>query len=183
MTGGYSDPFYKTLNWDDAWDIPELNIYNEIDYQNLWPTLFFDHEFTSKLTLHLSGQHYDNTFSSGNFSLGTGSGGDLGSFLYNQEWQDEANSFIARLTWTETNLVANLGVEGSHSEMKQITDFGVFLEAPPGQKNPLFPKTDLVSLPTSPLPGASSPLLQAFAMIIIPTQKRPSAPLWGSPIC
>ncbi|MCI5123065.1 MAG: hypothetical protein D3925_00960, partial [Candidatus Electrothrix sp. AR5] len=41
FTAGYSDPFCKGLDWDDAWGITNLNIYENIDQQNIWGTVYF----------------------------------------------------------------------------------------------------------------------------------------------
>ncbi len=129
-TAGYSDPFNKALNWDDAWGITDLNIYEDIEHQNIWGTLFFDTEITQDLSLHLSGQHFDNTFTINRHSLGSGLGGPQGDLIFGEKWKDKVNSFIGRLTWVEGSFTANLGFESSRSEMKYVSRSGTFFTGP-----------------------------------------------------
>ncbi len=130
FTAGYSDPFYKNLNWGDAWGISDLNIYQDIDHQSIWGTLYFDTELIKDLTLHLSGQHFDNTFSTNYNSLGSGRGGPLGDLVFGEKWKDEVNAFIGRLTWARESFATNLGFESSRSEMKYASRSGIFFEGP-----------------------------------------------------
>ncbi len=129
-TAGYSDPFFKTLNWDNAWEVTDLNIYEDIDHENTWATIFFDTDISKNLSLHLAGQHFDNTFDIDRRSLGTGIGGSQGDHIYGDEWEDEVNSFIARLTWTEESYIANLGFETSRSELDYSSELGTFFGGP-----------------------------------------------------
>ena len=129
-TAGYSDPFNKSLNWGDAWGITDLNIYEDIDHQNIWGTLYFDTEITKDITLHLSGQHFDNIYTANRRSLGTGLGGAQGDLIFGEEWEEEANSFTGRLTWSEESFTANLGFESSRSEMKYASQSGTFFAGP-----------------------------------------------------
>ena len=126
VTGGYSDPKYKNLNWANAYGIDDLNIYEDADHQNTWGTIFFDSELTQRLTLHLSGQHFDNTYAADIRSLGNGLGGSYGELIYGQEWKDQYNSFAGRFTWAGESLTANLGFESSHSEMSYKSQLGEF---------------------------------------------------------
>ncbi len=130
VTAGYSDPNYKNLNWSDAWSIDDLNVYEDIEHQNTWSTIFFDTEFTNNLTLHLSGQHFDNSYTKTRHSLGTGLGGSMGSLLYEEKWEDEANSFTSRLTWAGESVTANLGFESSRTEMQFQSQLGSFFGGP-----------------------------------------------------
>ncbi len=130
VTAGYSDPYYKNLNWNDAWDIVDLNLYNEARHQNFWGTLFFDTEIAQNLTLHLSGQHFENNYEAVNRSLGTGLGGAQGDLVFGDEWEDEVNSFVARLTWSQESFAANLGFESSRSEMGHESRLGTFFGGP-----------------------------------------------------
>ncbi|RWX45029.1 vitamin B12 transporter [Candidatus Electrothrix aarhusensis] len=130
FTAGYSDPFYKNLNWGDAWEITDLNIYEDIDHQSIWGTLYFDTEITQDLTFHLSGQHFDNTFSTSYNSLGSGLGGHQGDLIFGEKWKEEVNSFIGRLTWAREAFTANLGFESSRSEMKYASRSGIFFDGP-----------------------------------------------------
>ncbi|WLE95806.1 MAG: TonB-dependent receptor [Candidatus Electrothrix communis] len=130
FTAGYSDPFNKSLNWEDAWGIADLNIYEDIEHQNIWGTLFFDTEITQNLSLHLSGQHFNNTFAIERYSLGIGLGGPQGDLIFGEEWADEINSFIGRLTWARESFTANLGFESSRSEMNYASRSGSFFEGP-----------------------------------------------------
>ncbi len=135
FTAGYSDPFYKNLNWDDAWGITDLNIYEDIDHQNIWSTLYFDTEITQNLTLHLSGQHFDNTYSTDRRSLGSSLGGPQGDLIFGEEWEEESNSFTGRLTWSEKSFTANLGFESSRSEMSYESQLGTFFGGPWSSKD------------------------------------------------
>ncbi|MGB5686336.1 MAG: TonB-dependent receptor [Candidatus Electrothrix sp.] len=129
VTAGYSDPFNKSLNWEDAWGITDLNIYENIDRQNIWGTLYFDRELTKELSLHLSGQHFDNFYAANKRSLGTGLEGQ-GDLIFGEEWEEGSNSFTSRLTWTEGSVTANLGFESSRSEMRYASQSGIFFEGP-----------------------------------------------------
>ena len=129
-TAGYSDPFYRGLNWSDAWDIASLDVYNEIDHRNLWATLFFDTELTSKLSLHLAAQRFENDYAHDFLLLRSGLGGAQGDFLYGEEWDDTANSFTSRLTWTEENFTANLGFESSRNTMDNESTLGSYFNGP-----------------------------------------------------
>lgn len=129
-TGGYSDPFYKNLNWDDAWGITDLNIYQDVENRNFWGTLYFDTEITEDLTLHLSSQYFDNTFLSNYNSLGTGLGGSKGVLIFGEKWEEEVDSFVGRLTWITESFDANLGFESSQSEMRYVSRSGIFFDGP-----------------------------------------------------
>ncbi len=129
-TAGYSDPYNKFLNWDDAWGVTDLNIYEDIDHENTWATLFFDTDFSKNLSLHLAGQYFDNTFTVDRRSLGTGLGGPQGDLIFGEKWEDEVNSFIARLTWTQESIVANIGFETSRSEIKYKSELGTLFGGP-----------------------------------------------------
>ncbi len=129
-TAGYGDPYYKTLNWDDAWGVTDLDIYENVDHENTWATIFFDTDISKNISLHLAGQHFDNTFDIDRRSLGTGIGGPQGDHIYGDEWEDEVNSFIARLTWTEESFIANLGFETSRSELDYSSELGTFFGGP-----------------------------------------------------
>ncbi len=130
ITGGYSDPYYKGLNWDNAWGINQLDIYEDIDHENIWATLFFDTELTHRLTLHLAGQYFENTYLIQRDSLGTGVGGAYGTFIHGEEWEDDFNSLTGRLTYTGDSYIANLGLETSHSEMVYSSESGPFFGGP-----------------------------------------------------
>ncbi|MDU9047413.1 MAG: TonB-dependent receptor [Candidatus Electrothrix sp. Rat3] len=129
-TAGYSDPFNKSLNWEDAWGVTNLNIYEDIEHQNIWGTLYFDTEITKDLTFHLSGQHFDNTFAMDRHSLGNGEGGQHGDLIFGEKWEDESNSFTGRLTWASESVAANLGLESSRSEMQYVSGSGAFFGGP-----------------------------------------------------
>ncbi|MEW6288778.1 MAG: TonB-dependent receptor [Thermodesulfobacteriota bacterium] len=127
---GYSDPFYKTLNWSDGWDIAGLNLYEEIDHRNFWGTLFLDTELTNKLSLHLALQRFENDFAHDLFSLGSGPGRAQGDLIYGEQWDDAANSFASRLTWAEETFTANFGFESSRSEMDYESTLGSYFNGP-----------------------------------------------------
>ncbi|MCI5222518.1 MAG: TonB-dependent receptor [Candidatus Electrothrix sp. AR4] len=135
ITTGYSDPFYKGLNWRDAWDVSNLNIYEDIDHQNIWGTLYFDTEIKKNITLHLSAQHFDNTYAIDRRSLGTGLGGAQGDLVFEEEWEEESNSFTGRLTWSEELFTANLGFESSRSELESESQLGTFFGGPTSSKD------------------------------------------------
>ncbi|WPD22412.1 MAG: TonB-dependent receptor [Candidatus Electrothrix scaldis] len=130
ITGGYSDPFNKSLNWKDAWGIENLNLYTDVENRNFWGTVYFDTEITKDFSLHVSGQHFDNDFAIDRLSLGTGLGGHYGDLIFGEKWEDEANSFVGRLTWARGSVAANLGVESSRSEMKYGSRLGMFFDGP-----------------------------------------------------
>lgn len=130
VTGGHSDPFNKRLNWGDAWGIADLNLYTNAESRNLWGTLYFDSEITEDFTLHLSGQHFDNTYVANRRSLGSGLGGSQGELIFGEEWVDEVSSFISWLTWARESLTANLGFELSRSEMQYTSRYGIFFDGP-----------------------------------------------------
>lgn len=134
VTGGYSDPVYRDLNYGDAWGIPDLNLYQEIDHRNSWGTLYFDTVLTPALTLHLSVQHSENKYSYELNSLGTGIGGPEGDVIYGQGWSDEATSFTSHLAWAGESVSANLGFESSRSEMVYENFMGVFFGGPAGSE-------------------------------------------------
>ncbi|MCJ7603698.1 MAG: TonB-dependent receptor [Desulfobulbaceae bacterium] len=127
---GYSDPFYKTLNWADAWGIADLNLYEEIDHRNFWGTLFFDTRLTDQLSLHLAVQRFENDFAYDRLSLGTGLGGARGDLLYHEQWDDTANSFASRLSWAGETLTANIGFESSRSRMDSESTLGSYFGGP-----------------------------------------------------
>ena len=132
-TAGYSDPFYKNLDWYDAWGITDLNIYEDIDHQSIWGTFYFDTELTGVtkgLTLHLSIQHFDTTYAADRYSLGTGQGGLRGEQIFGEEWEEKSDSFTGRLTWAKELITANLGFESSRSEMKYVSRSGSFFDGP-----------------------------------------------------
>jgi len=129
VTAGYSDPFYKNLNWADAWGIADLDIYDDTDHKNTWATIFFDSALTQRLTLHLSGQHFDNNYKKDIRSLRSGLGGSYGDLIFGEEWEDQSNSFSSRLTWAGDSLTANLGFESSRSEMTYESQLGEFFGA------------------------------------------------------
>jgi vitamin B12 transporter len=129
-TLGYSDPFNKTLNWKDAWGISDLNLSTDVENRNFWGSLFFDTKITQQLILHLSGQHYYNTFSTNYNSLGTGRGGSWGELIFAEKWKDEVNSFISRLTWKNESVIANFGFESSRSKMTYMNQSGIFFKGP-----------------------------------------------------
>ena len=126
FTAGYSDPFYKNLDWYDAWGITDLNIYENIEHQNIWGTLYFDTEITKNFNMHFSGQHFDNTYAADRRSLGSGLGSTQGDLIFGEEWEEESNSFTGRLTWAKESFTANLGFESSRSEMKYASRSGAF---------------------------------------------------------
>lgn len=127
---GYSDPFYRALNWSNAWDITGLNLYDEVDHRNLWATLFFDTELTNRLSLHLAVQRFENDFAHDLFSLGSGPGRSQGDLIYGEQWDDAANSFASRLTWVEESFTANLGFEFSRSSMDYESSLGRYFGGP-----------------------------------------------------
>ncbi|XCN73443.1 MAG: TonB-dependent receptor [Candidatus Electrothrix aestuarii] len=130
FTAGSSDPFYKGLNWEDAWGISNLNLYTDVESKNIWGTLYFDTELTQNLSLHLSGQHFDNTYAADRRSLGSGLGGAQGDMIFGEEWEEESNSFAGRLTWASESVATNLGFESSHSEMQYASRLGIFFDGP-----------------------------------------------------
>ncbi len=130
FTAAYSDPFYRNLNWEDAWGITDLNLYEDIDHQSIWGTLYFDIEITRNLTLHLSGQHFDNTYAANRRSLGSGLGGAQGDLIFGEEWEEASNSFASRLTLTKESCTANLGFEANRSEMNYTNRSGIFFDGP-----------------------------------------------------
>lgn len=134
LTGGYSDPLNKNLNWSDAWGIPDLNLYEENRNRNSWATVYVDTTLTKNLSLHLSGQHFDNDFTLDRFSLG-GSGGPPGDLIYRENWQDKTNSFASHLTWTAESFTANLGFESSRSELIYENLLGVLWGGPTASKD------------------------------------------------
>ncbi|MCI5142586.1 MAG: TonB-dependent receptor [Candidatus Electrothrix sp. ATG1] len=101
-----------------------------MDHQNIWATLFFDTELIHDLTLHLSGQRYDNTFVMERMSLGSGLGGAQGNLIFGEKWEDEVNSFIGRLTWARKSFTANLGFESHRSKMRYASQSGIFFGEP-----------------------------------------------------
>ncbi|WP_339136644.1 MAG: TonB-dependent receptor [Candidatus Electrothrix sp. GW3-4] len=129
-TAGSSDPFYKNLDWQDAWGITDLNLYTDVENRNFWGTLYFDTEITQEVTLHLSGQYFDNSYAANRHSLGTGLGGSQGELIFGEKWDDEVSSFIGRLTWTRESVIANLGFEASRSEMQYVSRSGGFFDGP-----------------------------------------------------
>lgn len=112
---GYSDPFYRALNWSNNWT--GYSLYNEIDHRNLWATLFLDTELTERLSLHLAVQRFENDYAHDFFLLRSGLGGARGDFIYDEQWDDTASSFTSRLTWAEESFTANLGFESNRSSM------------------------------------------------------------------
>ncbi|RJX29838.1 MAG: TonB-dependent receptor [Desulfurivibrio sp.] len=127
---GYSDPFYRALNWSNAWDITGLDLYDEIDHRNLWATLFFDTELTERLSLHLAVQRFENDYAHDLFSLDSGPGRAQGDLIYGEQWDDAANSFASRLTWAEESFTANLGFESSRGKMDYESSLGRYFNGP-----------------------------------------------------
>jgi vitamin B12 transporter len=127
-TLGYSDPFYKNLDWYDAWGIADLNLYTDVENRNSWGTVYFDTEITQDLTLHLSGQHFNNTYAANRHSLGSGLGGHQGELIFGEEWEDNSNSFTGHFVWASESLTANLGFESSRSEMQYANRSGIFFD-------------------------------------------------------
>lgn len=124
-SGGTSNPSFKALDWRDAWGIPTLDIYDDVSNDNLWGTLYFDTRFTDRLNLHLAVQRYENDFTNDWRSLGTGSGGPKGDFIYMENWKDVNTSVSGALNWTGEAITANLGVESNRSEIDSKTGLGV----------------------------------------------------------
>ncbi|MBI5558837.1 MAG: TonB-dependent receptor [Deltaproteobacteria bacterium] len=119
VSGGYSDPYWKNLNWSDPWGVTGLDIYEDVRSKNVWGAVSLDSRLRDNLTLYLSGQHFDNDFTANKCSLGTGSLGiPRGELIDRNFWQDEANSLAGRLNWMRDSLTANLGFETSRSEMR-----------------------------------------------------------------
>jgi vitamin B12 transporter len=127
---GYSDPFYRALNWSDAWGIAGLNAYEEVNHRNFWGTLFFDTELTERLSLHLSMQRFENDFAHDILSLGTGLGGARGDLLYREKWDDTSTAFASRLTWAEESFTANFGFESNRSTMDNESTLGSYFNGP-----------------------------------------------------
>ncbi len=135
VTAGYSDPFYKNLNWEDAFGITDLNIFEDVDHPNTWATAFFDTVITPHLSLHLSAQYFHNDYTVNRRSLGTGSGGTMGTLVFGENWEDESNSFTGRLTWAKESFTANIGFESSHSELDYESQLGTFFGGPSSSKD------------------------------------------------
>ena len=127
---GFSDPFYKSLNYADAWGIDTLNVYEEVDHRNFWATLFLDTELTDRLSLHLALQRFENDFAHDLNSLGTGLGGARGDLLFGEQWDDAADSLTSRLTWAGESVTANFGFESSRSTMDYESSLGSFFGGP-----------------------------------------------------
>jgi vitamin B12 transporter len=134
LTGGYSDPLWKNLNWSDAWGIPDLNLYEDVRSRNSWATVYLDTTLTKNLSLHLSGQHFDNDYTSDKLSLG-GSGGPSGDLVYRENWQDTTNGFTSHLTWTAESVTANLGFESNRSKLIYGNLLGVLWGGPTASKD------------------------------------------------
>jgi len=118
VQGGYSDPYWKSLNWSDAWGVTGLDIYEDIRSENLWGSIYLDSQLTSDISLHLSGQHFDNDYTGDRRSLGTGSvGGASGELIEKRFYGDRSNSFAINLIWSGKTVTTNLGFETSRSEM------------------------------------------------------------------
>lgn len=127
--GGKSDPSYRVLNWNGAWGIDGLDLYEEAGHENFWGAIQLDSKLSSRLSLHLSGQRYDNDFTREFRSL-RGASGPNGDFIYGERWDDRADSFVSRLSWTDENLAANLGFETSRSKMVAGRSLGVMFGGP-----------------------------------------------------
>ncbi|WP_028583406.1 TonB-dependent receptor plug domain-containing protein [Desulfogranum mediterraneum] len=136
VTGGYSDPSYKGLNWSDAWDIEGLDLYEELDQQDSWATIFLDTRLGSRTSLHLAAQHFHNSFTINRKTRGSGSGGTRGSLLFGEEWEDSSTNLSARLTWAGTALTANLGLESNHSKLHYQSRMGPFFGGPSTTTDP-----------------------------------------------
>ena len=50
--------------------------------------------------------------------------------IFGEEWEDEINSFVSRLTWAEEAFTANLGFESNRSEMSYESEMGSFFGGP-----------------------------------------------------
>ena len=124
-SGGTSNPSFKALDWRDAWGVPSLDIYNDVSSDNLWGTLYFDSRFTDRLNLHLALQRYENDFTNDFRSMGTGSGGPKGDFIYMENWKDVNTSVSGALSWAGEAITANLGAESNRSEIDSMTGLGV----------------------------------------------------------
>jgi vitamin B12 transporter len=124
VSGGSSNPSFKALDWNDAWGVAGLDIYNDVSNDNFWGTLFLDTRFTDRLNMHLAVQRYENDFTNDWHSLGTGIGGPKGDFVYMENWQDANTSVNGTLNWAGESVNANLGVETSRSTMDSLTRFG-----------------------------------------------------------
>ncbi|MEW6520751.1 MAG: TonB-dependent receptor [Thermodesulfobacteriota bacterium] len=127
---GFSDPFYRSLNWSNAWGIAGLDAYEEVDHRNLWATLFFDTELTERLSLHLAAQRFENDFAHEYFSLERGIGRSRGDFFFGEQWDDTYSGFTSRLTWADESFTANLGFESSRSKMDYESNLGRYFNGP-----------------------------------------------------
>ncbi len=134
---GSSDLSFKALDWRDAWDIANLDVYEEIASDNLWATLYLDHRLSDRFGLHLAFQHYQNDFSQDDRSLGSGSGGPKGDFIYLQKWEDRSSTVSGRLSYNGDTLAANLGAESSRSKLRASTASGVFFGPTSSADDPL----------------------------------------------
>ncbi|MGV1098956.1 TonB-dependent receptor plug domain-containing protein [Thiovibrio sp. JS02] len=123
-TAGSSDPFYKALDWQDAWGITNLNLYEEVTNDNTWGTVYFDTKLTNRVNAHLSAQRYANDYTQNKLSLGTGIGGPRGDLVFLQKWEDENTSFNGNLSYAGDSFNANLGAETSRSKMVATTALG-----------------------------------------------------------
>ena len=130
FSGGYSDPFYKGLNWQNAWNIDQLNIYEDIDQKDIWGTVSLDTEIYKNTSLHLAVQHFDNTHNINIYSLGSGVGGGQGTLVYGQEWQDESTNFTSRISWAGESITTNIGFEINQSEMVYVNRLGAYFDGP-----------------------------------------------------
>ncbi len=135
VSAGYSDPFYKNLNWTDVWGISDLNIYQDFTSCNTWGTVYLDTQLTSGLSLHLSVQHFENDFTADYRSLGTGLGGPEHDRIFKEDWHDEVNSFTSRIAWVGQAFSANIGFESSHSEMVYENYVGSLFGGPASSEN------------------------------------------------
>lgn len=123
-SGGSSNPSFKALDWRDAWGVPSLDIYDDVNNDNFWGTLYLDTRFTDRLNMHLSVQRYENDFTNDYRSLGTGAGGPKGDLIFMQNWKDVNTSVNGTLNWAGEGVNANLGVESSRSSMDSMTRLG-----------------------------------------------------------
>jgi len=118
FAGGYSDPYFRGLNWHGTWGQPGLDSYETQRIRHFWGTAYLDLPIAERWDLHLALQRYNQNFSDNYRSLGTGVfGGSVGTDLDSSEWDEHTTTVEGRLSWRGESVRVNIGAETSRSRL------------------------------------------------------------------
>ncbi len=124
LTGGFSDPERRSLNWSDGWDIPGFDLYERSRHENYWGTVAYDAPLGEQYALHLALQRFQRDYRQNYHSLG-GVAGPADEFVFGQRWNEYTTSLVSRLSWAGERASGNLGFETSRSRMVSEDAYGV----------------------------------------------------------